>query len=125
MNEVTIKNRYLLPLITETIDRLAGASVLTKLDLKDAYHRLLKTSWGGVRGPFHLVLGMELVVGVINNFAVCIPESVTLVAPEFRLPSVHKRGSHPAILRNVDEARFRPNVINFNDFLKAQCRACR
>jgi hypothetical protein len=35
-----IKNRHPLPLIIETIDRLADAVVYTKLDLKDAYYRI-------------------------------------------------------------------------------------
>jgi hypothetical protein len=40
LNSVTVKNRHPLPLITETIDRLSGAAIYTKLDLKDAYHRI-------------------------------------------------------------------------------------
>ena len=40
LNAVTVKNRHPLPLITETLDRLSGARVFTKLDLKDAYHRI-------------------------------------------------------------------------------------
>ena len=40
LNAVTIKNRHPLPLITETLDRLCGAQRFTKLDLKDAYHRI-------------------------------------------------------------------------------------
>jgi hypothetical protein len=40
LNRITIKNRHPLPLINETIDRLAHAKVYTKLDLKDAYHRI-------------------------------------------------------------------------------------
>lgn len=40
LNKVTIKNRHPLPLIGETLDRLNGAKVFTKLDLKDAYHRI-------------------------------------------------------------------------------------
>ena len=37
---MTIKNRHPLPLITETLDRLCGAKQFSKLDLKDAYHRI-------------------------------------------------------------------------------------
>ena len=40
LNKVTKKNRYPLPLISETLDRLVGAKAFTKLDLKDAYHRI-------------------------------------------------------------------------------------
>ena len=40
LKQVTIKNRHPLPLISETLDRLSGAKLFTKLDLKDAYHRI-------------------------------------------------------------------------------------
>ena len=40
LNKVTIKNRYLLPLISKTLDYLSGAKVFTKLDLKDIYYRI-------------------------------------------------------------------------------------
>jgi hypothetical protein len=40
LNDITIKNRCLLPLISETLDQLSGSKVFTALDLKDAYHRI-------------------------------------------------------------------------------------
>ena len=40
LNKVTIKNRHPLPLISETLDRLNEAKRFTKLDLKNAYHRI-------------------------------------------------------------------------------------
>lgn len=40
LNQVTVKNRYPLPLISELLDRLNGAKVFSKLDLKDAYYRI-------------------------------------------------------------------------------------
>jgi len=40
LNKVTVKNRHPLPLISETLDRLGRAKRFTKLDLKDAYHRI-------------------------------------------------------------------------------------
>jgi hypothetical protein len=40
LNEITVKNRHPLPLISETLDRLIGAAWFTTLDLKDAYHRI-------------------------------------------------------------------------------------
>ncbi len=40
LNKVIIKNRYLLPLINKSIDRLLGVKIYIKLDLRDAYHRI-------------------------------------------------------------------------------------
>lgn len=40
LNTATKKNRYPLPLIGEIIERVAGAKIFTKFDLRDAYHRI-------------------------------------------------------------------------------------
>ncbi|SLM34531.1 gag polymerase env [Lasallia pustulata] len=40
LNDITIKNRYPLPLISDMLDRLQGAKKFTKLDCKDAYNRV-------------------------------------------------------------------------------------
>ena len=40
LNAITVKNRHPLPLISETLDRLGRAKCFSKLDLKDAYHRI-------------------------------------------------------------------------------------
>lgn len=40
LNEITIKDRCPLPLISETLDRLRGAQYFTTLDLTDAYYRI-------------------------------------------------------------------------------------
>jgi Reverse transcriptase (RNA-dependent DNA polymerase)/RNase H-like domain found in reverse transcriptase/Retroviral aspartyl protease len=38
LNEMTVKNRYPLPLISELLDRLGSARVFTKIDLRGAYN---------------------------------------------------------------------------------------
>ena len=38
LNDITIKNRYPLPLMTSVFDQLQQAKVFTKLELRDAYH---------------------------------------------------------------------------------------
>lgn len=38
LNDITVKNRYPLPLIPELFDRVKGASIFTKLDLRGAYN---------------------------------------------------------------------------------------
>ena len=40
LNTVIIKNRYLLPLITEIFNRLNSFKWFTKLNLKNVYYRL-------------------------------------------------------------------------------------
>jgi hypothetical protein len=40
LNEVTIKNKYLLPRIEDLFDQLRGASVFSKIDLRSGYHQL-------------------------------------------------------------------------------------
>lgn len=38
MNKITVKNRYPLPLMSTAFDQLGGATIFTKLDLRNAYH---------------------------------------------------------------------------------------
>ena len=38
LNQITVKNRYPLPLISTAFDLLQGAKIFTKLDLRNAYH---------------------------------------------------------------------------------------
>ena len=40
LNRLTVKNRYPLPLMGELMDRLSKAKYYTKLDLRNAYHRI-------------------------------------------------------------------------------------
>jgi hypothetical protein len=40
LNAIIKKNRYLLPLISETLNRLGRVKVFSILDLKDAYYRI-------------------------------------------------------------------------------------
>jgi hypothetical protein len=39
-NKITIKNRHSLPLIKKTLNRLNGAAVYTKFDLKNIYYKI-------------------------------------------------------------------------------------
>jgi hypothetical protein len=40
LNEVTIRNKYPLPIINDMFDQLRGACVFSKIDLQLGYHQL-------------------------------------------------------------------------------------
>jgi hypothetical protein len=40
LNKITVKNRYPLPLITESLEQLAQAKFYTKLDVRKAYYQI-------------------------------------------------------------------------------------
>ncbi|XP_015279897.1 PREDICTED: retrotransposon-like protein 1, partial [Gekko japonicus] len=68
LNKITIRDRYPLPLIPELMDRLRGAQIYTKLDLRGAYNLVRikagdewKTAFGTRYGQYeHLVMPFGL-----------------------------------------------------------------
>eukprot|EP00798_Chlamydomonas_sp_ICE-L_P018267 gene18267-biopygen27215 len=68
LNNITIKNRYPLPRIDETIDRLSGATIFSSLDLTSGYYQIRisdedapKTAFTTPMGQYEFkVLGMGL-----------------------------------------------------------------
>lgn len=78
LNKITAPCRYPLPLINEMMDRLASARVFTKLDIRNAYHRIRiapgeewKTSFCCRYGQFEyrvLPFGLTGAVGTFQSF---------------------------------------------------------
>ena len=68
LNEITVKNRYPLPLMDELFDRIAGAKWFTKIDLRSGFHQIairpedrVKTAFRTRYGSFeYTVLPMGL-----------------------------------------------------------------
>ncbi|KAL0173539.1 hypothetical protein M9458_029507, partial [Cirrhinus mrigala] len=74
LNNITVKNRYPLPLMSSAFERLQGVSFFTKLDLRNAYHLVRiregdewKTAFNTPRGHFEYCV---LPFGLSNTPAV-------------------------------------------------------
>src|SRR5439155_16134980 len=57
LNNITIKNRYPLPLISEMLDRFKGAKYFTKLDVREAFNRLRIKHGDEFKTAFHTRYG--------------------------------------------------------------------
>ena len=69
LNRVTIKNRYLLPLMTELRERLIRAKVFTKLDLQNEYHLVCIVEEDEEKIAFHTKL--RLYHWIVMPFGLC------------------------------------------------------
>ena len=81
LNNITVKNRYLLPLISSGFELLQGATIFSKLDLLNAYHLVRisegdewKTAFNTPSGhyeylvmPFGLTSAPAVFQGLLNN----------------------------------------------------------
>ena len=75
LNDITVKNRYLLPNISELQDRLSGAKFFTALDLRGAYN-LIRMKKGeewktAFRTRYSHYEYMVMPFGLTNAPAVC------------------------------------------------------
>ena len=57
LNKSSILNKYPLPLMTKVRERVAGATILTKLDLKDRYHLIRINKGDEWKTAFHTRYG--------------------------------------------------------------------
>ncbi len=78
LNNITVKNRYPLPLMATAFELLQGATIFTKLDLRNAFH--LVKIWEGDEWMFNDVLREML------NKCVCISWWYLNIFPELRRP---------------------------------------
>ena len=122
LNDITVKNRYPLPLISSTFEPLANAKVFTKLDLRNAYHLVRiregdewKTAFNTHLGHFeYLVMPFgltnapavfqalvnDILRDVINKYAVVFLDDILVYSPSMEEHIVHVRSILQRLLKN-------------------------
>ena len=144
LNKVTIKNRYPLPLINEAIDRLVGAVRFTKVDLKDAYHRIriklgdewktaFRTRYGHFEYqvmPFGLTNALatfqayinQALGGLLNDFYIVYLDDILIYsynasAYEEHVQQVLKRLRQYKLYANLKKCVFSTETVEFLGFI--------
>lgn len=77
LNDITVKNRYVLPLIASAFEQLQGATIFSKLGLQNAYHLMQiweGDKWNTARGhdeylgmPFGLTNAPAVFQALVND----------------------------------------------------------
>ena len=144
LNKVTVKNRHPLPLISETLDRLNGAKHFTKLDLKDAYHRIRirkgdewKTAFRTRYGHFeYLVMPFGLtnapatfqayinksLIGLIDHFCVVYLDDILIYSDSIsehvnHVKQVLKRLRQSSLFVSLKKCEFFTTEVEFLGFI--------
>ncbi|KAI7791583.1 hypothetical protein IRJ41_025951 [Triplophysa rosa] len=140
LNDITIKNRYPLPLMSSAFELLQGAKVFTKLDLRNAYHLVRiregdewKTAFNTPTGHYeYLVLPFGLtnapavfqglvnsVLGeMINQFVFVYLDDILIFSPSLQAHTQHVRRVLQRLLENrlfvkAEKCEFHAESVTF------------
>lgn len=122
LNDITIKNRYPLPLMTSAFELLQGAQVFTKLDLRNAYHLIRiregdewKTAFNTSMGHFEypvLPFGLtnapavfqalvnDVLRDMVNQFVFVYLDDILIFSPSMQVHTQHVRQVLQRLLEN-------------------------
>ncbi len=140
LNDITVKNRYPLPLMSSAFELLQGAQVFTKLDLRNAYHLVRiregdewKTAFNTPSGHYeYLVLPFGLsnapavfqdlvnsVLGdMINQFVFVYLDDIQIFSPSLQVHTQHVRRVLQHLLENklfvkAEKCEFHAESVTF------------
>ena len=140
LNDITVKNRYPLPLLSSTFEPLANAKVFTKLDLRNAYHLVRiregdewKTAFNTHLGHFeYLVMPFgltnapavfqnlvnDVLRDMINNFVVVFLDDILVYSQSMDDHVLHVRTVLQRLLENrlfvkAEKCEFHASSVEF------------
>ncbi len=122
LNDITIRNRYPLPLMSSAFELLQGAKLFTKLDLRNAYHLVRiregdewKTAFNTPTGHFEyrvLPFGLtnapavfqalinDLLRDMVNRFVFVYLDDILIFSPSLQVHTQHVRQVLQRLLEN-------------------------
>uniref|UniRef100_A0A8C4ZXL3 Gypsy retrotransposon integrase-like protein 1 n=1 Tax=Gadus morhua TaxID=8049 RepID=A0A8C4ZXL3_GADMO len=140
LNNITVKNRYPLPLMSSAFELLRGAKIFTKLDLRSAYHLVRvregdewKTAFNTPSGhyeylvmPFGLTNCPAVFQGMINDvlrdmlnkFVFVYIDDILIFSPSVSQHSQHVRSVLQRLLENqlfvkAEKCEFHKETVSF------------
>ncbi len=144
LNDITVKNRYPLPLMSSAFELLQGAKVFTKLDLRNAYHLVRihegdewKTAFNTPTGhyeylvlPFGLTNAPAVFQGMVNNvlgdminqFVFVYLDDILIFSPSLQVHTQHVRQVLQRLLENqlyvkAEKCEFHAQSVSFLGFI--------
>ena len=147
LNDITIKNRYPLPLISSAFELLQGATVFTKLDLRNAYHLVriregdeLKTAFNTPFGhyeylvmPFGLTnapaifqaLVNDVLGDMLNQFVSVYLDDILIFSKSREEHIVHVQFVFQRLLKNslfvkAEKCEFHASTVSFLGYIVAK-----
>ncbi|KAK3560308.1 hypothetical protein QTP86_006309 [Hemibagrus guttatus] len=129
LNTMTVKNRYPLPLMSSAFELLQGATVFTKLDLRNTYHLVhisegdkWKTAFNTrtLRIPGYAIWSHQCTSGIPGSHQQCTQRQAEPIC--LRLPEQHSHhlplpgGTHPSCPIHVPALAPEPAVCESREF---------
>uniref|UniRef100_A0A3B3HPV2 Gypsy retrotransposon integrase-like protein 1 n=1 Tax=Oryzias latipes TaxID=8090 RepID=A0A3B3HPV2_ORYLA len=144
LNQITVKNKYSLPLISSALDSVQEARVFSKLDLRNAYHLVRmkegdewKTAFNTPLGHFeYLVMPFgltnapavfqhlvnDVLRDFLNRFVFVYLDDILIYSPNSELHTFHVRQVLERLLENrlfvkAEKCEFHVSTVSFLGFI--------
>ncbi|KAL0161469.1 hypothetical protein M9458_045194, partial [Cirrhinus mrigala] len=125
LNEITIKDKYPLPLMSSAFDLLQGARVFSKLDLRNAYH-LVRIREGdewktAICSPLRNLVN-DVLSDMLNRFVFVYLDDILIFSPSLQEHTRHVRQVLQHLLENqlfvkAEKCEFHADTVSFLGFV--------
>ena len=127
LNDITIKNRYPLPLMTSVFDQLQQAKVFTKLDLRNAYHLVRIREGDEWKTGFNTAMINDVLRDFLDQFVYVYLDDILIYSPNLASHQDHvnqvlKRLLDHHLYVKAEKSVFHADTVSFLGFIVAPGR---